>query len=121
MSKSVAVVGAGLVGRGWAIVFARAGHDVRLFDVTAKKIADALQVIEKNLADLAANGLLANPDEIRARIGGTTDLEIALQKVVWVQECAFETVETKRERFAALDEKAPPEATLASSTSTFPA
>jgi L-gulonate 3-dehydrogenase len=121
MSKSVAVVGAGLVGRGWAIVFARAGHDVRLFDVTAKKIADALQVIEKNLADLAANGLLANPDEIRARIGGTTDLEIALQKVVWVQECAFETVETKREIFAALDEKAPPEATLASSTSTFPA
>jgi hypothetical protein len=30
-----------LVGRGWAVVFARAGHDVRLFDVTEKKIAVA--------------------------------------------------------------------------------
>jgi L-gulonate 3-dehydrogenase len=47
MSKSVAVVGAGLVGRGWAIVFARAGHEVRLFDVTEKKIADAVRVIER--------------------------------------------------------------------------
>src|ERR1700751_1879044 len=102
MSKSVAVVGAGLVGRGWAIVFARAGHDVRLFDVTAEKIADAFQAIEENLADLAANGLLANVDEIRRQIAGTTDLETALQRVGWVQECAFETVETKREIFTTI-------------------
>ena len=120
MSKSIAVVGAGLVGRGWAIVFARAGHDVWLFDVTEKKIADAVRVIEENLADLAANGLLANAGEIRGRITGTTDLETALQKVGWVQECAFETVETKREIFTTIDEKAPSDATLASSTSTFP-
>ena len=46
MSKSIAVVGAGLVGRGWAIVFAREGHPVRLFDVTPEKIAEALEVIE---------------------------------------------------------------------------
>src|SRR3546814_18130046 len=30
--KQVAVVGAGLIGRGWAIVFARAGCDVALYD-----------------------------------------------------------------------------------------
>src|SRR5262249_11757783 len=119
MSKSVAVVGAGLVGRGWAIVFARAGHDVCLFDVTEKKIADAVRVPEENLADLAANGLLANAAEIRGRITGTTDLETALQKVGWVQECAFENVETKREIFTTVDEEAPSAATLASATSTF--
>jgi L-gulonate 3-dehydrogenase len=66
MSKSITVVGAGLVGRGWAIVFARGGHRVRIFDVTAEKIADALGVIEKNLADLASHRLVSNPDEIRA-------------------------------------------------------
>lgn len=120
MSKRIAVLGAGLVGRGWAIVFARAGHEVRLFDVTGKKIADAFQAIEENLADLAANGLLANVDEIRRRITGTTDLETALQKVGWVQECAFETVETKREIFTTIDKRAPSDAILASSTSTFP-
>ena len=31
----VAVVGAGMVGRAWATVFARAGHEVRLFDEQA--------------------------------------------------------------------------------------
>jgi len=120
MSKSVAVVGAGLVGRGWAIVFARAGHPVRLFDVTEEKIADALKAIENNLADLASHALIANPDEIRARITGTTDLAEALREVLWVQECVFEKLGVKKEIFEAIDKKAPPDATLASSTSTFP-
>lgn len=120
MSKSITVVGAGLVGRGWAIVFARAGHTVRIFDVTEEIIASGLKVIEKNLDDLKIHGLITNPDEIRQRITGTTDLQDALEEVVWVQECVFEKVETKQEMFRLLDEKAPADATLASSTSTFP-
>jgi 3-hydroxyacyl-CoA dehydrogenase len=120
MSKSIAVVGAGLVGRGWAIVFARAGHPVNLFDVTEEKISEALQTIEKNLADLASHRLISNPDEIRERITGTTDLADAVREVIWVQECVFEKVETKKEIFKALDEIAPEDAILASSTSTFP-
>jgi L-gulonate 3-dehydrogenase len=120
MSKSIAVVGAGLVGRGWAIVFAREGHSVRLFDVTPEKIAEALEVIARNLTDLASHRLIANPDEIRGRITGTTDLAEALREVLWVQECVFEKLAIKSEIFEALDEKAPADATLASSTSTFP-
>jgi L-gulonate 3-dehydrogenase len=120
MSKPISVVGAGLVGRGWAIVFARAGHPVRLFDMAPEKIADALAVIETNLADLASHGLVTRPDEIRARIAGTTDLAETLEDVSWVQECVFEKVGIKREIFKALDGSAPPDATLASSTSTFP-
>jgi L-gulonate 3-dehydrogenase len=120
MSKSIAVIGAGLVGRGWAIVFARGGHPVRLFDVTPEKIAEALEVIERNLADLASHRLIANPEEIRGRITGTTDLAEALREVLWVQECVFEKLAIKSELFEALDEKAPADATLASSTSTFP-
>ncbi len=120
MGKSITVIGAGLVGRGWAIVFARAGHTVQLFDVTSEKIADAVEAIENNLADLASHGLVANPDEIRMRIVGTTDLAAALQEAIWVQECVFEKIDIKREVFKALDEKAAGAATLASSTSTFP-
>ena len=121
MSKPIAVVGAGLVGRGWAIVFARGGHWVRLSDVNEERLERRLRsVIEKNLADLAAHGLVANPDEIRAQIIGTTDLPDALQEVTWVQECVFEKVEVKREIFQSIDEKAPANATLGSSTSTFP-
>jgi L-gulonate 3-dehydrogenase len=120
MKRSIAVVGAGLVGRGWAIVFARAGHPVNIFDVTEEKISEALQTIEKNLADLASHGLISNPNEIRERIAGSTDLAEAVREVVWVQECVFEKVETKKEIFRALDEIAPGDAILASSTSTFP-
>jgi L-gulonate 3-dehydrogenase len=120
MSKSMTVVGAGLVGRGWAIVFARAGHTVRLFDVGAEKITDALEAIERNLADLASSGLVPDPDEIRGRIDGTTDFADALKDVIWVQECVFEKLEIKREIFKAMDETAPADSTLASSTSTFP-
>jgi L-gulonate 3-dehydrogenase len=120
MSKSITVVGAGLVGRGWAIVFARGGHMVRIFDVTAEKIAEALEIIEKNLADLASHGLVSNPEEIRTRITGTTDVAEAVREVAWVQECVFEKLEIKREIFEIMDEKAPADAILASSTSTFP-
>jgi 3-hydroxyacyl-CoA dehydrogenase len=120
MSKFITVVGAGLVGRGWAIVFARAGHTVRIFDVTEEIIANGLEVIGKNLADLTAHGLVVNPNEIRQRITGTTDLQDALKETFWVQECVFEKLETKQEMFRLLDEKAPADATLASSTSTFP-
>jgi 3-hydroxyacyl-CoA dehydrogenase len=120
MKKPIAVVGAGLVGRGWAIVFARAGHPVNIFDVTEEKISEALQTIENNLADLASHGLISNPNEIRERITGTTDLADAIREVIWVQECVFEKVETKKEIFRALDEIAPGDAILASSTSTFP-
>jgi 3-hydroxyacyl-CoA dehydrogenase len=120
MSKSITVVGAGLVGRGWAIVFARAGYAVRLFDVTEEKITEAFRVIDKNLSDLATYHLVADPVEIRGRIRGTTDLADAVGEAIWVQECVFEKLEIKREVFAALDAKAPADATLASSTSTFP-
>jgi L-gulonate 3-dehydrogenase len=120
MKKPIAVVGAGLVGRGWAIVFARAGHPVNIFDVTEEKISEALQTIENNLADLASHGLISNPNEIRERITGTTDLADAVREIIWVQECVFEKVETKKEIFRALDEIAPGDAILASSTSTFP-
>jgi L-gulonate 3-dehydrogenase len=120
MSKPISVVGAGLVGRGWAIVFARAGHQVRLFDVSPENIRDALEVIEKNLSDLALHGLVTGPDEIRARIVGTTALGEALKEVTWVQECVFEKVESKREILKAIDEQTPAQVTIASSTSTFP-
>jgi L-gulonate 3-dehydrogenase len=120
MSKSITVVGAGLVGRGWAIVFARAGHPVKLFDVAEEKIAEAFRVIETNLADLVSYNLVANPSEIRGRISGSTDLADAVSEVDWVQECVFEDLDVKRNLFSALDECAPAKATLASSTSTFP-
>jgi NADPH-dependent 2,4-dienoyl-CoA reductase/sulfur reductase-like enzyme len=43
MNDKVAIVGSGLVGRAWAISFARGGHDVVLFDTDDKALANALR------------------------------------------------------------------------------
>jgi L-gulonate 3-dehydrogenase len=117
----VAVVGAGSIGCGMAIVLARAGHAVRLCDPAVEALAAAEARIAACLADLAAFGLLDEPPEgVTGRICTTTDLAAALAGVVLVQECAPEEVATKRELFAALDRLAPAAAILASSSSAIP-
>ena len=60
-----AIVGSGFVGRAWAITFARAGHEVRLWDADAAALPAALAFIRGVLPDLARNDLLNGgaPDE----------------------------------------------------------
>lgn len=114
-----AVVGAGFVGRAWAITFARAGHEVRLWDAEADALRKALAFIEAVLPDLDANDLLRGlwPDAVRGRMSAVSDLGEALADVDYVQENTPEKVAVKRAVFANLDRQAPPGAVLASSTS----
>ena len=118
----VAVLGAGLVGRGWAIVFARAGSPVALYDGDAAALARALELIDGSLGDLAAYRLIDEPPSaIRARIVPVADLAAAVDGAVYVQENVNESLELKRSIFAKLDPLTSSEAILASSTSTIPA
>ena len=118
----VAVVGAGLIGRAWAIVFARAGHPVRLHDLDAAAMDGSHAYIADRLDELAEHGLLDEaPGKVLARIRCESDLGAALRDVVLVQENVRETVEAKKTIFAQLDALAPPAAVLASSTSWLPA
>ncbi len=118
MSK-VAIVGAGFVGRGWAISFARAGHDVALWDVDSAAASKSLDYIRTLLPDLEANGLLegASTGEIESRIIAAVSLQEALDGAVHVQENTPENVEVKRAIFAQLDSLTAPDVVLASSTS----
>ncbi|HEX4259838.1 MAG TPA: 3-hydroxyacyl-CoA dehydrogenase [Acetobacteraceae bacterium] len=118
-----AVIGAGLIGRSWAIVFARAGHDVALWD-PAPEAADAARAFAADrLPDLAQAGLLggAAPETVLARIAVAASLADAVAAADWVQENGPERLETKSALFADLDRLAPAAAILASSTSTIPA
>jgi L-gulonate 3-dehydrogenase len=119
---TVAVVGAGLIGRAWAIVFARAGHPVRLHDVDTGTLAASLAYIEARLHELAGFGLIdETPAVVLSRISCTAVLADALRDVVLVQENVRETVVDKIAIFLQLDALAPPDAMLASSTSWIPA
>jgi L-gulonate 3-dehydrogenase len=113
----VAVIGAGLIGRAWAMVFARAGWDVALHDALAG-VADAgLEAVGEGLRALAEHGLADDPAGAAARVRVAPDLAAALARANFVQENVPETVEAKRAIFAELDRHAAPDAILASSTS----
>lgn len=116
---SVAIIGSGFIGRAWAISFARAGHEVRLWDAQEGASEAASAYIAAILPDLEANGLLggASAAAVLERIGGRATIEEAVDGVVHVQENTPEKLEVKREVFARLDAAAPPDAVLASSTS----
>lgn len=120
--ERIAIVGAGLIGRSWAIVFARAGREVALHDADTRSLASNLAALDTSLADLHATGLVAEPPAaVRARIRVAGSLDEVLAGADYVQENVSETVEAKREIFARMDALAPPAAILASSTSTVPA
>src|SRR5690606_14127983 len=70
------------------------------------------------LPDLEANGLLNDgPDKVLSRISLTSSIDEALDGVDHVQENTPEKLEVKKSVFSMLDEKAPRQAILASSTS----
>ncbi len=110
MEKTIAVIGAGLVGRAWAMVFARAGWRVRVHDRDAAQLRAAQSYIATSLDEQAEFGLVADPDAARARASYVAALDEALAGVDWVQESLPETLEVKREAFAALDRLAPADA-----------
>jgi 3-hydroxyacyl-CoA dehydrogenase len=117
MERHIAVIGAGLIGRSWAIVFARAGFSVALYDISSSALAGASDAIAAALDDLVAAGLIENATAITERIHKQPDFTAAVAGAAYVQECGPETVAAKRELFGELDREAQPDTILASSTS----
>ena len=113
----VAIVGAGLIGRSWAMVFARAGWEVAMTDPAEGATAAALAACRDGLDTLAHHGLCDDPAGAHARIMAAATLEEAVEGAEHVQENGPERVEAKAALFADLDRLAPPGAILASSTS----
>lgn len=119
--KKIAVVGAGLIGRAWAIVFARAAHPVTLYDADAMALERNVATLEANLTELKAAGLLDEaPAVVRARIACAATLADAICGAGYVQESIGEDLAAKRALFAELDRLATPDIIFASSTSTIP-
>jgi L-gulonate 3-dehydrogenase len=119
MADKVAIVGCGLIGRAWAISFARGGFDVSLFDTDDNAVGGALDTIAALLADLATRDMLRGHTaaEVRMRITGGASLSATLAGAAHVQENAPEDINIKRELFAKLDAAADKDAVLASSSS----
>ena len=114
---NVAIVGAGLIGRAWAAIFARAGWEVALWDPVDTQRAAAAEQIGALLDDMARNGLASDPAAAARRLRLASSLADAVATADFVQENGPELLETKRALFGAIDAIARPGVVLASSTS----
>ena len=119
--QTIAVIGAGTMGNGIAQVFAQNGFQVHLIDVSQDALSNALATIEKNVKRLVEKGILdaAAEKESLGQITTFTELPEAVRNADLVVEAATEQVELKLSIFKELDATAPPEAILASNTSSI--
>ena len=121
MSDKVAILGAGLVGSAWAIVFARAGHAVSLYDGDGAQSRQALARVGDNMRELVGFGLLDDADAALARISIAGNLAEALDGAAYAQESVFERADVKTEFYAEIDKVAGADLIVGSSSSGIPA
>jgi enoyl-CoA hydratase/3-hydroxyacyl-CoA dehydrogenase len=119
--QRVTVVGAGNMGSGIAQAFASAGFDVTLNDVDAAAVQRGIDRIRGPLAKRVADGKMAQADldALLAHLRPEPDLAKAVAQADLVVEAVFEDLKVKQDLFARLDKLAPPQAILATNTSSF--
>jgi 3-hydroxybutyryl-CoA dehydrogenase len=113
--EHVLVVGAGQMGAGIAQVMAASGRRVSLHDSMPGAVERGLETMRKSLARLAEKGGPA-PDETLARVERIDELVPAELMI----EAVVEDAAVKEDVFRRADDVLPPEAILASNTSSIP-
>ena len=124
LPERAAVIGAGLMGAGIAVVLAGGVNGIENVSVMSRSeqsISRARARIDDYVADLARHGLLSvEPAIVHSRLRFTTSLPDAVSGVGLVVESVTEDAATKRDLFTQLDDLVPPPAILASNTSALP-
>jgi 3-hydroxybutyryl-CoA dehydrogenase len=113
--EHVLVVGAGQMGGGIAQVVAASGRRVSLHDAAPRATERGLATMRRSLEKLAEKGG-TDPDEVLARVEPADDLVPADLLI----EAVVEDADVKQDVFRRADELLPPEAVLASNTSSIP-
>ena len=111
---AIAVIGAGLMGAGIALVFAAAGHRVALFDALEGARATALPRIRDNLKAVGLDPIAADAISLHAQLAK------AVADADFVIEAAPEDLALKQALFVEIEDAARPTAILASNTSVIP-
>jgi len=118
--KKVAIIGAGMMGREIAIVYAKAGHQVAIVDATIE-LAEAAKEKQAAILDKDIKKGRLEPEqkeEILARITPVSDKKL-LADYDYITEAIPEIYELKEELFRELDEICKPETVFLTNTSTF--
>ncbi|XP_019507912.1 PREDICTED: lambda-crystallin homolog isoform X1 [Hipposideros armiger] len=116
----VVIVGSGLIGRSWAMLFASGGFKVKLYDIEQQQITNALENIRKEMKLLEQLGALKgtlSAEQQLSLITGCSNIQEAVEGAMHIQECVPENLEVKKKIFAQLDGIVGDDVVLSSSTS----
>jgi len=115
----VACIGSGLIGQGWATLFAGAGFRVVMQDISDEQLKSALEQVRSNLNHLADNGRLQTDTAEAAynSIRTTLGLAEAVEDADYILESVPDTYSAKKPVFQQMDALAPADTILASSSS----
>jgi 3-hydroxybutyryl-CoA dehydrogenase len=116
----IAIVGSGYMGGGMAQVFALAGHDVVLADVTAEIAAANLERVRRETAEFEGQGLYrpGSTELITRNISSASSIEEAVSTAEFVEEAVPELINIKHETLRRIS-LANPTAVIGSNTSTI--
>ncbi|XP_074551216.1 lambda-crystallin homolog [Halichoeres trimaculatus] len=118
--KNITVIGSGLIGRSWSMVFASGGYNVRIFDNQPGQAANAIREIRKQMEELEGARMLRgelSASQQTALLSSHDDLAQALEGAFFVQECVFEQLEVKQKVFQDIERLVGKDVILSSSTS----
>lgn len=115
--RTVAIVGTGVIGGGWAAHFLRMGYDVVAWDPVPGAAERLTALVEGAWPALQRLGLRDGASTDRLRFAGS--LAEAAGAAQFVQESAPEVLDTKIELLAEIDAVTPPDVVIGSSTSGF--
>ncbi|MBN2334222.1 3-hydroxyacyl-CoA dehydrogenase family protein [Candidatus Bathyarchaeota archaeon] len=113
----VACVGSGLVGQGWAALFALHGYEVVMQDLSEEKLREAHGRVSHHIDTLVEAGIGSDAEAAKHRLSTATGLKEAIQGADYVVESVFESLDVKRPLYAEMDMLAPEDVVFASSTS----
>jgi|SRR5690625_406569 len=117
----VACVGAGLIGLGWAIVFARNGYQVGVYDPNELVRKKFKQKFRESVELLVSCGLVPSVEEVVDYVSVHEELSSAVQGAIFIQESVFESLAVKKEISHELDALINTEVIVGSSSSGIPA
>nr|MBP7321926.1 3-hydroxybutyryl-CoA dehydrogenase [Deltaproteobacteria bacterium] len=118
--KTIAVIGAGQMGNGIALVAAQAGYSVIMNDIKDEFVQRGMSTITKNLSKKVEKGKMTadEQNQIVGRIKGSVSIDDA-KDADFVVEAAVEREDLKKELFRNLDAVCRPEVILATNTSSI--